>query len=123
MKWFDSLFSDKKTHTSLSKGDSVAQNTSKTSYKDIRKRHPVISLTRDIFDTRKQYTPFSFRRNIEHFCEAFPKYISSLTRRHWCLIFLLLVLTYSVYAVGFIIRTENNLEALRDNPGSLMTHE
>lgn len=123
MKWFDSLFSDKKTHTSLSKGDIVAENTSKTSYKDIRKRHPVISLSQDIFDTNKQYTPFSFRRNIEHFCAVFPKYISSLTRRHWFLIFLLLVLTYSVYAVGFIIRTENNIRALRDNLGSLMTHE
>ncbi len=123
MKWFDSLFSDKNTHTSLSKGDIVAGNTSKMSYKDIRKRHPVISLTQGIFDTKKKYTPFSFRRNIEHFCESFPKYISSLTRRHWYLIFLLLVLAYSVYAVGFIIRTENNIEALRDNPRSLMTHE
>jgi len=117
MKWFDSLFSDKKIPTSLKKGDDIASNTSKTSYKDIKKRHPIISLTRDIFDIKKSYTPFSLRKNIEQFCESYPRSIASMTRRHWILIVVLLVLAYSVYAVGFIIRTEDNISALRDNPG------
>jgi hypothetical protein len=123
MKWFDSLFSDKKIPTSLSKGDDIASNTTKTSYKDIKKRHPIISLTRDIFDTKKSYTPFSLRKSIEQLCESCPRYAASMTRRHWILIFVLLILAYSVYAVGFILRTEDNISALRDNPGGLMTHE
>ncbi len=101
----------------------MASNTSKTSYKDIRKRHQVISLTRDIFDTKKSYTPFSFRKNIEKLCTLCPQHISSMTRRHWVMIFVLLVLAYAVYTAGFILRTEDNIEALKENPGRLATHE
>lgn len=39
------------------------------------------------------------------------------------MIVILLVLAYSVYAVGFIVRTEENIETLRDNPGAIITHE
>lgn len=99
MKWFDSLFSDKKTHTSLKNRDDIGENTSKTSYRDIKKRNPILSLAGDIFDTKKKYTPFSFRRNIEHCCEVFPGYLSSLTKRHWIIIGLLGVFAYSIYAV------------------------
>jgi hypothetical protein len=116
MKWFDSLFSDKKTHTSLKTNDDVSRNTSSRSYRDIQKRNPILSLARDVFDTRKSYTSFSLRKNIEYFCENFSSYILSLTRRHWILISLLFVLAYCVYGVGFIIRTERHVQAIQDNP-------
>jgi len=123
MKWFDSLFSDKKTHTSLKTDDDVSQNTSSKSYRDIQKRNPILSLARDVFDNRKSYTSFSLRKNIEYFCENFSIYIFSLTRRHWILMSLLFVLAYLVYGAGFIIRTERHVQIIQDNPGSLMTVE
>ncbi len=115
MKWFDSLFSDKSPETSLKSKDDVAQNHSHTSYRDIKKRSP-ISLVQGIFDTRKSFTSFSLRKKILQFCEAFPVYLKTLTRRHWFIVALLLLLAYVVYGVGFLIRTERHLDNLRNQP-------
>ena len=120
MKWFDSLFSDKSSETSLLSKDDVAQNHSHTSYRDIKKRNP-ISLARDVFDGQKSFTPFSLRKKIDRMCETFPKYLRTLTRRHWFIVGLLLLLAYMIYGIGFIIRTERHIEALRENPGSIFT--
>lgn len=120
MKWFDSLFSDKSSETSLKSQDDVAQNLSHTSYRDIKKRNP-ISLARDVFDGQKSFTPFSFRKKIIRFCEACPRYVKTLTRRHWFIVGLLLLIAYMIYGAGFIIRTEHHIEALRENPGSIFT--
>lgn len=122
MKWFDSLFSDKSSETSLKSQDDVTQNHSHTSYRDIKKRSS-ISLVQGIFDTRKSFTPFSLRKKILRFCEAFPKYLKTLTRRHWFIVALLLLLAYIVYGIGFIIRTERHLDTLREEPGDLFTRD
>lgn len=122
MKWFDSLFSDKSSETSLKSQNDVAQNHSHTSYQDIKKRSP-ISLVQGIFDTRKSLTPFSLRKKILRFCEACPKYLKTLTRRHWFIVALLLLLAYIVYGIGFIIRTERHLDTLREEPGALFTRD
>jgi hypothetical protein len=74
MKWFDSLFSDKRSQTSLKSGDDVAQNHSPKSYRDISKRGP-INLVSGLFDTQKSYTPFTLRRHIHHFCEHIPEFV------------------------------------------------
>jgi hypothetical protein len=123
MKWFDSLFSDKQSHTSLHGGDEVEKNMSHKSYRDIRKRKPIISLTQGIFDAKKSYTPFSFRRKIHSFCEQCETYVPTLTRRHWIVIIIVIVLAYLIYGLGFLLRTEAHMETLRDAPGILMTPE
>lgn len=123
MKWFDSLFSAKKSPTSLQRDADVAKNSSHKSYRDIRKRNPILSLVQGVFDPRKSYTPFSLRKHIHEFSETWPQYLKSLTHKHWFLVLLLLILAYVVYGVGFIIRTEVHMETLRDAPGSIFTYE
>lgn len=122
MKWFDSLFSDKSSETSLLSKDDVAQNHSHTSYRDIKKRSP-ISLVQGIFDTRKSLTPFSLRKKIQELCVVLPAYLKTLTRRHWFIVALLLLLAYIVYGAGFIMRTEKHLDTLREEPGTLFTRD
>lgn len=93
MKWFDSLFSDKKSRTSIKELDDIANNHSHKSYRDISKRNP-ISLVSGLFDAQKSYTPFSLRKNIESFCRNFPEYIGKVTRGHWSIIIILTILAY-----------------------------
>lgn len=71
MKWFDSLFSDKPSHTSVKDADDVAKNHSPKSYRDISKRAH-ISLVSGLFDSQKSYTPFSLRKKIHQLCRNTP---------------------------------------------------
>jgi hypothetical protein len=121
MKWFDSLFSDKNTHTSLTKKHDVSSNTSERSYRDIWKRNPILSLTRGIADIYNNSSPFSFRLFLDWFCRAFPHYRATLTRRHWWSLILLLMFAYFVYSVGFIMRTDRHIEFLSDHPWEILT--
>lgn len=121
MKWFDSLFSDKHSDTFLKERDSVEKNHSHKSYRDIKKRAPILSLSQWIFDPKKSYTPFSIRRNIQKFYHVVNISLSSCTRRHWVVVCVLLILSYCIYGLGFIIRTEIHLNTLRDNPDILLT--
>lgn len=45
------------------------------------------------------------------------------TRRHWFLLFILLMLAYMLYGVGFLLRTEEHIAVFREDPGSIVTSE
>jgi len=98
MKWFDSLFSDKQSRTSLKEASRVEQNHSHKSYRDISKREP-ITLLSGLFESQKSYTPFSLRRNIEHFCRQIPHFMGRITRGHWSIIIIVTILAYCIYGI------------------------
>lgn len=124
MKWLDSLLRTKKKHTKLSWDTSVEQNLNKKSHRDIGKRTKIISLSREIFhEIHTEYSAFSWEKLIDKGIERASQIWANMTTGKWVLVIFLIFLSYIVYGLGFLIRTEDNVQALLDNPGQVVATE
>lgn len=114
MKWFDSLKKAKDAPTKISWGHEIQHNHSTTSYRDIRPRK-IINLAKGIFSswTKEPFSSQKLLSNIRNICETMSQAFSG---HRWLLIVLLIFFAYITYGLGFLIRTERNIQTLAANP-------
>ncbi len=122
MKWFDSLSRSQKKMTHIRGGNDISQNQNNTSHRDIGKKKNTISLSRNIFHSQKKLR-INLRESIDIFVEDWTLMFARMTRRQWYMVIFIFFLAYIVYGVGFLVRTEKNLQTIIDTPGILVSQE
>ncbi len=121
MSSFDTLFRWKKRSESSERSEEILKkNTSQKSYKDIhKKRTPIIQIKPlKEFAHKKRVTP---EERIIRIQEAIKYFGSSLRKRHIGIIVLVLFLSFVVYGVGFVLRTERTMRTIVTTPESYTT--
>lgn len=123
MSWFDTLFRWKKRPESRESSEEVLKkNTSKRSYQDIHKKRPPILRIKPKkeFSHKKRVQP---QKKIIRLQEAITRFGSSLKKRHMGIIIIVLFLSFIVYGVGFVLRTEQTIRTIVTAPESYTTPE
>lgn len=113
MKLFDALFRWKKSSTTLSGSGISVSHSGKKIHKDIGKRSQTVSID-SVSGTspRFQWTGHNISQFLEKILLRGWNTLTEMTLWRWSLIILILFLSYIVYGIGFVVRTENNVRAL-----------
>lgn len=112
MKLFDALFRWKKSPTALSSSGISVSHSWKKIHKDISKRPQTLSLDSQIPRQQSAWTIHNLSQYLEKILLRGWSMIAEMTIGKWMVVLLILFLSYIVYGVGFVMRTENNIRSL-----------
>lgn len=117
MSWFDTLFRWKKKspRTQESAEEVLKKNTGGKIQRDIQKKRKEIVLTEKHRHT-KNLRKITAGEKIFRLQEQIKKFGNSLGKRHISIILLVLFLSFVIYGVGFVIRTEKTIKIIQASP-------